>query len=63
MIEFCILIFGLYALSGIVKMLIDYTLGVPCQRNESPSRRKNIYGKTDSGIRVAKTQRTDKAYF
>ena len=63
MIDFCILIFGLYALGAIVRMLIDYTMGVPCNRKEKPSRRNNTYEKTDSGIRVSKTQGADKAYF
>ncbi|MBQ8001664.1 MAG: hypothetical protein IJ298_10830 [Ruminococcus sp.] len=63
MIDFCILVFGLYALGAVVKMLIDYTLGVPCKREQKTSRRRPSYEKTDSGICISKTQRADKAYF
>lgn len=63
MINFCVFVFGLYVLGAIVRMLIDYTLGVPCCRKARHSRRTNIYEKTDSGICVSEAQRVDKAYF
>lgn len=63
MITFCFFVFAFYALSAIVKMLIDYTLGIPFERGRKHRGRKNIYEKTDSGFRVTQTQRADKAYF
>ena len=63
MITFCFFVFAFYALSAIVKMLIDYTMGVPCERGRKHRGRKNIYGKTDTCFGVSQTQGADKAYF
>lgn len=62
MINFCIFVFVFYALFAIIRMLIDYTVGDFAAGLKS-KRRRSFYEKNSSGISVAETQRTDKAYF
>ncbi len=53
MLNFCIFVFVFYALLAIVRMLIDYTLGVNLECRES--KRRKPYEKNYSGIRVSET--------
>ena len=62
MLNFCIFVFVFYALFAIVRMLIDYTQGIPSKASRA-KRRKISYEETGFGFGVSEAQRADKAYF